>query len=245
MLLASAAHATSPSKPLNDTGIHFCAGSAADSGKACDADAPPGQDAQHGRDALARAGSLSKSGNGHASFDFSKISNAGEALPADATLGSGPDDWACTRDNLTGLIWEVKLDDAGHLRHQEHTYSWFNSASADGNPGVAGKSRTCRNTLSSCNSDRFVQAVNAAQLCGASDWRLPSLKELESIINYGQSNPSIDPTYFPNTPALPFWTSNTLAQESNKTWIVSFADAYIGYYYRFFTAQLRLVRENQ
>ncbi len=44
-------------------------------------------------------------------------------------------------------------------------------------------------------------------LAGHSDWRLPSLIELVSIVDYGQYNPSISRTYFPSTPASAFWSS--------------------------------------
>jgi hypothetical protein len=29
-----------------------------------------------------------------------------------------------------------------------------------------------------------------------------------SIVDYGRKNPSIDPTYFPSTPAYAFWSSS-------------------------------------
>ncbi len=34
------------------------------------------------------------------------------------------------------------------------------------------------------------------ELAGFTDWRLPSIKELQSIINYGRSYPAIDQEYF-------------------------------------------------
>jgi hypothetical protein len=57
-------------------------------------------------------------------------------------------------------------------------------------------------------------------LAGHSDWRLPSVIELMSIVDYGQSNPSIDPTYFPSTPAYDFWSSSPLAGSSSNAWSV-------------------------
>jgi hypothetical protein len=47
------------------------------------------------------------------------------------------------------------------------------------------------------------------RLANHGDWRLPSMIELLSIVkDIGQSNPSIDSTYFPSTPALSFWSSS-------------------------------------
>ena len=48
-----------------------------------------------------------------APHSYSKIANSGSVLPDSAVLGSGAGDWACTRDNTTGLIWEVKTTDGG------------------------------------------------------------------------------------------------------------------------------------
>ena len=39
-------------------------------------------------------------------------------------------------------------------------------------------------------------------------WRLPSVTELQSIVDDTKQRPSIDETAFPNTPALAFWTSS-------------------------------------
>lgn len=59
-------------------------------------------------------------------------------------------------------------------------------------------------------------------LAGHSDWRLPSMIELVSIVDYGQYKPSIDPTYFPSTPSEPFWSSSPFAGSSGYAWNVDF-----------------------
>jgi hypothetical protein len=59
---------------------------------------------------------------------------------------------------------------------------------------------------------------------GFSDWRLPSRIELVSLVDYTQSNPAIDPTAFPGTPAAAFWTSSPKVSFSmSEAWTVDFA----------------------
>jgi hypothetical protein len=66
-------------------------------------------------------------------------------------------------------------------------------------------------------------------LAGHSDWRLPSVIELMSIVDYGQSNPSINPTYFPSTPVGSFWSSSPFDGEPANAWLVGFSDGSTNY----------------
>ena len=122
----------------------------------CDPSHPAGQDCHYGRDKAAADGTLTKTGgstlnNGIANgFDYTKVCNSGQlagqgTCPADPALGAGADDWACTKDNVTGLIWEVKTTSG--LRNQNHTYTWFNTNSPDGNPGTSSGRYTLKNNL--------------------------------------------------------------------------------------------------
>jgi hypothetical protein len=54
-------------------------------------------------------------------------------------------------------------------------------------------------------------------------WRLPSVSELESIIDETRYDPAIDVTAFPNTPAMGFfWTQSAYVDFPDYNWTVSF-----------------------
>lgn len=79
------------------------------------------------------------------------------------------------------------------MRSQNHTYTWFNTNAAT-NGGADGMANggICE-TAGRCDTQKFVADVNSAGLCGATDWRMPTVKELEGIADLGRSNPAIDP----------------------------------------------------
>jgi hypothetical protein len=60
---------------------------------------------------------------------------------------------------------------------------------------------------------------------GGTGWRLPTIKELQSIVDLSQTAaPYIDPTAFPSTPSNYFWSSSPLAGSSSDAWNVSFGN---------------------
>jgi hypothetical protein len=61
-----------------------------------------------------------------------------------------------------------------------------------------------------------------------SDWRLPTIIELVSIVDFGQSNPSINATVFPATPANYFWSSTLYAGTTTTVWTVHFNLGVVG-----------------
>lgn len=63
-------------------------------------------------------------------------------------------------------------------------------------------------------------AANSAKFAGYDDWRLPSYKELESIVETGCQTPSINWTRFPGTNAQ-YWTSTSYGS-APAAWYVSF-----------------------
>ncbi len=237
-------------RPLNDTGITWSGHATSGNVTTCAASHPAGQDCHYGRDKAAADGALTKTGHSAPDveahgipngFDYTKISNSGAALPPSATLGTGPNDWACTRDNVTGLIWEVKTTSG--LRGQSHTYTWFNTLSPYGNSGTA-SGGSCE-TTGRCDTEKYVQDVNLAGLCGANDWRMPTVKELEGIADMGRFSPAIDPVFFPNTPSSVVWSGSPLAGNPNDAWVVNFSYGNAYFVNRSGGSHVRLVRGGQ
>ena len=240
----------------------------------------PGQDSRYGRDVAVAEGALTKQGRGAAGFDFSKLGSDGQPLAVQdqswARSAQGFDDgsenvgtrWACVRDHVTGLDWEVKSYAAvPDLRDRGWTYSWFSSAERPdgtananngGDPGGINRG-VCldkydpdSNPLGQfCDSAGYVAAVNDIALCGFSDWRMPTRRELESIIHTGTHWPAIDTALFPNVPGE---FGNPQNPIPNVTWTgtpAPFSDSAWSVYFEFgaqvnpsktFAASLRLVR---
>jgi len=57
-----------------------------------------------------------------------------------------------------------------------------------------------------------------------SGWRLPSVNELMSIVDYGLSSSAVNTTYFPATQSYDYWSSTTDAGATGAAWTVSFTD---------------------
>lgn len=245
---------------LPDTGLDLCdnganvltACTSANTGSAA---TYPKQDGRFGRDAAAANGVLVKTGAGAAGFDYTKVANNGSDLLSGAPFGPNPVDWACTRDNVTGLTWEVKTASATDLRYWGHAYGWHSTDSSTngGNPGNTPLvPNSCNGTLPSnlCDTQAFITAVNTPPgLCGQTDWRLPSIRELATLLHLGTlASPSIDVTYFPNTPdddpGSFFWSSTSYAPTPGAALLVDFKvpDATFKIFAKVRSFSVRLVR---
>jgi len=66
----------------------------------------------------------------------------------------------------------------------------------------------------------------ALDLGGHSDWRLPSMKELQTIVDETRVNPAIDASVFPSTPSEYFWSSSPVSGSTPHAWYVHFSNGY-------------------
>lgn len=93
--------------------------------------------------------------------------------------------------------------------------------------------------------EQALTEANISFLINYPDWRLPNIKELQSIVEQRCQNPSINTDFFPNPPNQPtinIWSSSTNAQQSNNAWYLSFNFGLSESESRSFPRQVRLVR---
>jgi hypothetical protein len=57
---------------------------------------------------------------------------------------------------------------------------------------------------------------------GGTGWRLPSMKELQTIVDIGREIPAIDPTVFPDATSAQYWTSSAQVSVPTYAWVVDF-----------------------
>lgn len=97
---------------------------------------------------------------------------------------------------------------------------------------------------SGCDTEKFVADVNAVSLCGHNDWRMPTLPELHNLVDRGIASPgpTIDTSYFPNTPGEHYWSASPSAVNTANTWHVNFDSGDGGQASRAASLHVRLVR---
>ena len=119
------------------------------------------------------------------------------------------------RDEVTGLIWEVKTDD-GTVHDKDDSYTWYDFGN-------------------------FINVLISQTFGSYSDWRIPTPLELQTILSYNNWNPAIDETYFPNC-LLDYWSSATALPFAQLAWPVSFDTGSMYSLNKYFENSLRAVR---
>ena len=107
---------------------------------------------------------------------------------------------------------------------------------------VAGQSGTdCTGTATDMTWKDALSYCEGLSWAGHDDWRLPNAHELQSIVDYGKSNPAIDTTAFPNAPNSDFWSSSSNAFSTSYAWFVNFVNGVVNFHDKFNTRYARCV----
>ena len=95
-------------------------------------------------------------------------------------------------DNVTGLMWAADGEEAGCNFGAQTTW------------------------------EEALDWAAGLTFAGYSDWQLPNLRQLQSLVDAGRDNPAIDETYFPLTRVDYYWTGTTFNNQTGNAWTVSF-----------------------
>ncbi|MEI2781933.1 MAG: DUF1566 domain-containing protein [Candidatus Competibacter sp.] len=105
---------------------------------------------------------------------------------------------------------------------------------------------TCAGTAGLLNWQNALAAAATSTFAGHSDWRLPNVKELQSIVESCGYNPAINQTVFPATPAaFSWWSASSYGPNPASAWSVNFNGGNVFANDRSIGLFVRLVRGGQ
>lgn len=229
---------------LNDTGISWSGLIPSGTSPGCSDDTDTAamhfirqQDCYSGKD--------SKGSDSELGFSFIKLDKSGKKQAGDAKQ------WDCVLDQVSGLVWEVKKNDES-LHRATDQFTWYNSDSKSNGGHIgnwndrgnhcggyqAGKPKTY------CHTEQYVSRVNQVELCGYSDWRLPTRAELANLVHFGRIKPTVETNYFPHTQTSFYWTATSVSGRNKEAWAVSFEYGFSAPMPRDNARYVRLVRSD-
>ena len=134
---------------------------------------------------------------------------AGAELPCDSATCRGQDG-----SYATGCPSEGRFVDNGDGTVTDNCTGlmWQKDTGNRGNP------------LHWCDALAYCEVLS---LGGHDDWRLPNVRELQSIVDYGRTSPSINPVF--GALSSSYWSSTSLAGIPVYAWHVSFQVGIVGF----------------
>ena len=101
---------------------------------------------------------------------------------------------------------------------------------------------TAESKESSEDWDDAVAYCDKLELAGMTHWRLPTFKELFSIVDYTRIKPAINPV-FDFVEEGTYWTSTTFAPNVSRAWTIDFRTGKSFYSYKTTNHTVRCVKD--
>ena len=124
----------------------------------------------------------------------------------------------------------------GTITDNETNLTWKQCAE-----GLSGAGCTS-GTLIRYKWKQALQLADSTSFAGHSDWRLPNIKELNSLATANCYSPSINESLFPNTPSFYFWSSTSMLYYQHGAWNLRFTEGRAFPRPRYHPVNVRLVR---
>jgi hypothetical protein len=96
---------------------------------------------------------------------------------------------------------------------------------AEGQTWIAGM---CTGSATSYSWESALTQAVSSKFADYSDWRLPSVKELSTLVEPCRYSPAINDSVFPATPSSGFLSGSPVASRSSSAWGVYFGGGYVG-----------------
>ena len=99
-----------------------------------------------------------------------------------------------------------------------------------------------QNAPKEMNWHEAIEYAKSLDLAGHTDWRIPTINELFSLIDFSKHNPA---TELPNMESSYYWSSSTDASSTANAWHVHFTNGSVYRYYKSNSNYVRCVRSGQ
>ncbi len=83
---------------------------------------------------------------------------------------------------------------------------------------------TCTGFLTAYTWKLALQRGAHASFAGHTDWRVPTVKDLRSIVEKQCTNPAINAVIFPTTASKWYWSASQSAVNATYAWLIAFND---------------------
>jgi len=126
--------------------------------------------------------------------------------------------WPVSKVKSNSVITQNRFTATEHVFFDKHTgRQWY--------AGGRRLDRPCSWEEALC----AVRRLNDASKSGYSDWRLPNIRELESLVDDNRHSPAFSPGFSIATPQTSgFWSSTTSVYEPRYAWVLYSTDGAVG-----------------